>query len=136
MSTLEVQPPVPSQWSLALQGLPSSHSVMVGEKAKPQAPLLGSQTFCWHSLFKTDGHCTTVLGLSWHLPAALLQNNLPLQALPSSYGAQSASWLQAQVMVPEVQVPARHTSPTVQALPSSHGVRSAASTTAQVPLCG
>ena len=44
---------------------------------------------------------------------------MPLQALPSSWPAQSAVTLQPQLLLPEVQVPPLHTSPMVHGLPSS-----------------
>ncbi len=49
----------------------------------------------------------------------LSQYSVPLHRLPSSWPAQSLSTLQSHVLVPDLQLPAPHTSPTVQPLPSS-----------------
>ena len=47
------------------------------------------------------------------------QKSVPLQKFPSSWPAQSVSWVQPQVFVPLVHLPAAQTSPVVQLLPSS-----------------
>lgn len=49
----------------------------------------------------------------------LSQKSVPLQALPSSWPAQSLFWLHAQVLVPALQLPAAHVSLWVHGLPSS-----------------
>ncbi len=53
--------------------------------------------------------------------AALSQYSVPLQGLPSSWPAQSASVQHAQVGLPGRQVAPRQASPVVQGLPSSQG---------------
>ncbi len=77
--------------------------------------------FLLHSVSAEVSQLTSVLGLTLHAYGRLLlsQNNVPLQKLPSSWPAQSLSWLQPQVLVPDTQLPPLHTSPLVQPLPSS-----------------
>ncbi len=82
------------------------------------------------------GQTTTVAGLTWHSPLALLQNREPLQALPSSLLAQSLSCLHRQVLVPLTQAPLLQLSPVVQALPSSQAVRSGLGLGSHWPLAG
>ncbi len=142
-----LQPALASQLS-SLQGLPSlqfcavparqmpplhasplvhtepsaSHGLSSLMGAKAQLPSLGSQWFSTQVVLPLPSHATTVLGLTLHLNGAALlsQNSVPLHRLPSSWLAQSLSWLQPQVLVPPWHAPFLHWSPVVHGLPSSH----------------
>ncbi len=79
--------------------------------------------FLLHTVSALASQLTTVLGLTLQLYGRLLlsQNSVPLHKLPSSWLAQSLSWLQPQVLVPDLHTPPAQASPVVQPLPSSQG---------------
>jgi hypothetical protein len=85
-------------------------------------PVLVSQLFLMQSESSTEGHVTTVAGLSLHLYTAvdLSQYFVPLHRLLSSL--QSASlWHSHSVLVVPMHCPPSHASPVVHASPSLHG---------------
>lgn len=86
-----------------------------------QAPVAVLQVFCTQKVSSVASQLTMVVGLTLHLygSGALSQKSLPLQALPSSWPAQSPSELQPHWLVPETQLPPEQLSLTVQPLPSS-----------------
>ena len=100
-----------------VQGLPSSQAPPSAMATALQLPSFLSHKCFWHAVSPELAQLTMVLGFSWHLPVALLQNSVPLQASPSSAAAQSPSPVQ-QMLVPGVQVPAAQWSPWVHARPS------------------
>ncbi len=86
-----------------------------------QAPVAGVQVFVLQTVSPAALQVTIVTALTLQSKgrALLSQNNVPLQKLPSSLAAQSASLVQPQVLDPLIQTPPPHTSPVVQPLPSS-----------------
>jgi hypothetical protein len=102
--------------------LPSASQVVPSLLATmPHLPVLVAQMLLAHTVFTLVSQLTTVAGLTLQLYGKLLlsQKSVPLHKLPSSWPAQSLSMLQPQVLVPDLHVPAAHTSPVVQPLPSS-----------------
>jgi hypothetical protein len=115
-----------------VQVLASSHSPVWS--TSPQMPLLGSQVLSRHSVSCAVGQTTTVAGFNSHCPLDLLQNRVPLQALPSSWLSQSLSLVHRQVLVPGLQLPLLQASPAVQVLPSLHGKPSLTAVMVQAPV--
>ena len=85
-------------------------------------PVLALQAFLRQVVSAPALPVTAVAGFSWQALACTLQNSVPLQRLPSSCLAQSASLLQPQVHVPAGHLPALQTSPAVHVSPSSHAM--------------
>ena len=101
----------------ASQGLLS----LIGARA--QLPVVTSQVFLRQALSWSLGHATMVEGwiLHWNGAALVSQKSVPLQGLPSSEPAQSASLTQEQVFAPATQAPSLQASFSVQTLSSLHG---------------
>ena len=86
-----------------------------------QTPLVGLQVFLAQNVSLTVLQVMIVEGLTLQLYGRLprSQKSVPLQRLPSSWPAQSASLVQVHVLVPETQTLLAQLSPVVHVLPSS-----------------
>ena len=136
-----------AQVSEAVQGSPSSHSTVgdgapLGRTSIRQVsgvisvlavqicllnstavglhvPVASAHAFTLQAVSAPFGQVTTVAGFTVQTPFCLLQNSVPLQALPSSAFLQSLSAVHAQVSVPPAHKPPWQTSAVVHASPSS-----------------
>jgi hypothetical protein len=112
---------VPLHASPTVQTEPSaSHGAPLFWATYAHRPVLVAQVFLRQSVSPALLHATTVAGftLHWYGRLLLSQKSVPLQKLPSSWPAQSAVTVHAQMLVPDLHDPPPQVSPTVQPLPS------------------
>ncbi len=110
---------VPLHASPTVQTEPSaSHGAPLFWATYAHRPVLVAQVFLRQSVSPALLHATTVAGLTLHWYGRLLlsQKSVPLQKLPSSWPAQSAVTVHAQMFVPDLHDPPPQVSPTVQPL--------------------
>ena len=112
----------PTHESNGVHGLPSSHAWPLLTNTLAHLPVFLSHWFLAHTVSNALGHTTTDAGLGMHLCSALVlsQYSVPLQELPSSSLAQSASFWHGQVLMPPWHCPTVQVSLAVHGLPSSH----------------
>jgi hypothetical protein len=82
--------------SLIVQGSPSLHGVPFGAGTVEHAPVAGSHAAASHWAPGATVHEGTLPGVRPQMPSSQL--SVPLQAFPSSKGAQSASAVQPAQM--------------------------------------
>ena len=126
----------PLQASPVVQLSPSSQGAPGGTASIAHAPVAGRQVFLMQILSAPLSQSTTDAGLTLHSLLAGSQNNVPLQASPSSLVAQSALVLHVQMLALGAHTPALHASPVVHLSPSSQGLASASAAVAHFPVFG
>jgi hypothetical protein len=115
--TLALPTQLPSrQPSASVHGLPSVQLKPLGTAVKEQSPLAGAHWLTRQVVSALVSQVTTLARSSTQAPPS--QINVPLQALPSSWSAQSSLSAQSQVNGPATHEPAKQLSPVVQASPS------------------
>ena len=130
------QTPLPSQVSPAVHALPSVQVTPSASDTSSQAPVFGAHLFAEHGR-SLAGQEITVLGFTAQVcgSACRSQNSVPLQALSSSFAAQSAWLSHSHALGPPLHCPLpSHASACVHGLPSSHATVGSLLTLVHVPV--